>query len=102
MEQFFLEVSDEALLLIRGQVFIASRKRDWNEGAQPMRQKNWRIVIVGSVLLFFALAFFLFFLSIASESTDPAALMRIVGTVAGVLGGLGIVMILLGMIGKKP
>ena len=39
--------------------------------------------------------------SIASQSTDPAALMQTVGTVAGVLVWVSLVMILLGLIGKK-
>ncbi len=66
-----------------------------------MRNKNWRIVIVGSVLIVFALAFYFFMLSIASKSNDPAGLMQTVGTVAGVIGGLSLAMIIVGLIGKK-
>lgn len=66
-----------------------------------MRRKNWRAVVVGCVFLISALAFFFYMLSIASKSTDPAALMQIVGTVAGAVGGLSIVMILFGLVGKK-
>ena len=66
-----------------------------------MRRKNWRLVIVGLVLMVMALAFFFYMLSIASKSTDPAALMQTVGTVAGVVGGLSLVMIIIGLIGKK-
>lgn len=66
-----------------------------------MRRKNWRLVIAGLVLAVFALVFFLFMLSIASKSNDPAALMRTVGTVAGVAGGISLVMILLGLLGKR-
>jgi hypothetical protein len=66
-----------------------------------MRRKNWRIVIVGFVLIFMALGFFLFMLSIASKSTDPVALMQTVGTVAGTVGGISLVMIIIGLIGKK-
>ena len=66
-----------------------------------MRRKNWRIVIVGAGLIVIAAGFFLFMLSIASQSTDPAALMQTVGTVSGVVGGLAIVMIAIGLIGKK-
>jgi len=66
-----------------------------------MRRRNWRIVIVGSVLLGIALAFYLFMLSIASKSNDPAALMQIVGTVAGVVGGISLAMIIVGLIGKR-
>jgi len=53
------------------------------------------------VLLGIALAFYLFMLSIASKSNDPAALMQIVGTVAGVVGGISLAMIIVGLIGKR-
>jgi hypothetical protein len=66
-----------------------------------MRRKNWRIVIVGLVLIVFAAAFFLFMLSTASRSNDPAALMQTVGTVSGVVCGISLVMIIVGLIGKK-
>lgn len=66
-----------------------------------MRRKNWRIVIVGFVLIIMALAFYFYMLSIASKSNDPAALMQTVGTVAGVVGGISLVMIIIGLIGKR-
>ena len=66
-----------------------------------MRQRNWRIVIVGCVLIVLALAFYLYMLSIAGKSTDPVALMQTVGQVAGAVGGLSVVMIIAGLIGKK-
>lgn len=66
-----------------------------------MRRKNWRMVIVGLVLIAMALAFFFYMLSIASKSNDPAALMQTVGTVAGVIGGISLVLIIIGLIGKK-
>jgi hypothetical protein len=66
-----------------------------------MRRKNWRIVIVGFVLIIIAAGFYLFMLSIASKSNDPAALMQTVGQVAGAVAGLSVVMIIIGLIGKK-
>jgi TRAP-type mannitol/chloroaromatic compound transport system permease large subunit len=66
-----------------------------------MRRRNWRIVIVGAALVVIAIGFFLFMLSIASKSNDPAALMQTVGTVSGVVGGIAIAMIIIGLIGKK-
>jgi hypothetical protein len=66
-----------------------------------MRKKNWRIVIVGLVLIVLGLVFYFFMLSIASKSNDPSALMGTVGTVSGVVGGLGLAMIVVGLIGKK-
>jgi type VI protein secretion system component VasF len=66
-----------------------------------MRRKNWRLVIVGGALIALALAFFFFMLSIASKSNDPVALMQTVGQVSGAVGGLSLVMIIVGLIGKK-
>jgi hypothetical protein len=66
-----------------------------------MRQKNWRVVIVGSVLVAAAAAFFFYMQGLAPKSTDPAALMRTVGQVAGAVGALGLVMLAYGWIGKK-
>ncbi|HEX6728990.1 MAG TPA: hypothetical protein VF074_03220 [Pyrinomonadaceae bacterium] len=66
-----------------------------------MRRKNLRITIVGFVLLVLGLLFFLFMQSIASKSNDPVALMQTVGTVAGVIGGISLVMIIVGLIGKR-
>ncbi len=66
-----------------------------------MRRRNWRIIIVGSVLTVLALAFYLFISSIAPTSNDPAALMQTVGTVSGALIGVSLVLIVLGLIGKR-
>ena len=66
-----------------------------------MRRKNWRIVIVGLVLIVIALVFFFFMLSIASKSNDPVTLMQTAGTVAGVVGGISLVLIIFGLIGKR-
>ena len=63
------------------------------------RPTNTRAVAVGSVLLALAVGFFLFMLTLASKSTDPVELMRTVGTVSGVVGGLGIAMIVMGRMG---
>jgi TRAP-type mannitol/chloroaromatic compound transport system permease large subunit len=66
-----------------------------------MLRKNLRVVLTGSGLFVMAIAFFLFMLSIASRSNNPVELMRTVGSVSGVVGGLAIAMILIGGIGKK-
>ena len=66
-----------------------------------MRRRNWRIVIVGFVLIGLALGFYFFMLSIASTSNDAVALMQTVGTVSGAAIGLSLVMINMGLIGKK-
>jgi hypothetical protein len=66
------------------------------------RPVNKRFVAVGSVLLALAAAFFLFMLTIAGQSTDPVELMRTVGSVSGLVGGLAIAMIVMGRMGIGP
>jgi hypothetical protein len=66
-----------------------------------IRGKNWRVVIVGLVFIVGALGFYFFMLSSAPKSTDPAALMQTVETVTGAVVGISIVMIIVGLIGKK-
>ena len=66
-----------------------------------MRRRNWRVVITGFILIILALGFYFFMLSASSASTDPVAMMQTVGAVSGAAIGLSIVMIILGLIGKK-
>jgi hypothetical protein len=66
-----------------------------------MQRKNWRLINVGLVLVALAAAFFFYMLSIASKSNDPKALMQTVGQTAGVVAGIGLVMSVVGLIGKK-
>jgi hypothetical protein len=66
-----------------------------------MRKRNWRLIIVGAVLLGLAGIFFLAMLGMVPKSNDPAALMRTVGQVSGAVSGISIVMIIFGLIGKK-
>jgi hypothetical protein len=66
-----------------------------------MRRRNWRLVVVGSVLAVGAAWFFFYMQSIASKSNDPVAMMQTVGTVSGGVGGLALVMLVLGLIGKR-
>jgi hypothetical protein len=66
-----------------------------------MRRKSWRLVIVGVVLVLLSNRVFLFMLDMAPKSNDPATLMRTVGQVSGVVGGIALVMIAFGLIGQK-
>jgi hypothetical protein len=66
-----------------------------------MRKRNWRLIIVGALLLGLAGIFFLAMLGMVPKSNDPAELMRAVGQVSGAVSGISIVMIILGLIGKK-
>jgi len=66
-----------------------------------MRRKNLRFMIAGTVLFAIAIAFFFCMLSIVSRSNNPAELMRTVGSVSGVVGGLAIALIAVGGIGKR-
>ena len=66
-----------------------------------MRRRNWRLIAVGTVLLVLALLFFLSMRDMTLWSNDPVALMRTVGEVSGAVGGISLVMIVLGLIGRK-
>lgn len=66
-----------------------------------MRQKNWRVVIAGGVLIGLALVFVLVMMGLAPQSTDPQTLMETVGATAGVVIGVSVAMIIYGLIGKK-
>ena len=66
-----------------------------------MRRRNWRVVTAGVILIALALGFYLLMLAMAPQSTDPAAVMQTVGTVSGAAVGISMVMIVLGLIGKK-
>jgi hypothetical protein len=66
-----------------------------------MRQINLRVLITGLALIVLAVGFFLYMLTLAPKSNDPAALMRTVGTVSGVVGALGLVMAVFGAVGRR-
>ncbi|MGY3237373.1 hypothetical protein ACVWZ4_001964 [Bradyrhizobium sp. USDA 4472] len=66
-----------------------------------MRRRNWRLIAVGTVMLVLALLFFLSMRDMTLWSNDPVALMRTVGEVSGAVGGISLVMIVLGLIGRK-
>ena len=65
-----------------------------------MRRKNWRVAVVGIVLIAIAPVFFVGMLGVAPRSNDPGALTQTVGQVAGAVGCLGLVMLIVGLIGK--
>jgi len=67
---------------------------------QQQQQRNPRLILAGSVLFVLAVMFFVFMLSIASRSNDPAALMQTVGSVSGICTGLAVAMIVFGRYGK--
>jgi hypothetical protein len=66
-----------------------------------MRRRNWRLIAVGTVLLVLAALFFLSMRDMTLWSNDPVALMRTVGEVSGAVGGVSLVMIVFGLIGRK-
>ena len=66
-----------------------------------MRQRNWRLVLTGIILIFLALIFYFLMLSSAPNSTDPAGLMQLVGGISGAAFALSLIFILVGLIGKK-
>jgi hypothetical protein len=66
-----------------------------------MRTPNWRLGIVGAIMIVLAIAFFAGMGLTAGRSNDPVAMMQTVGTVSGVVGGLGAVMAVFGIIGRR-
>jgi hypothetical protein len=66
-----------------------------------MRRRNWRVVSGGVFLIILASAFYFVMLANAGRSTDPAELVRLTGTISGTAFGLSVVMIIIGLIGKK-
>jgi hypothetical protein len=71
------------------------------EDAKTMRRRNWRFVATGVLFIILAVGFFFFMTLMAPQSTDPVEMMRIVGQASGVVVGVSIVLIILGLIGKK-
>jgi hypothetical protein len=71
------------------------------EDAKTMRRRNWRFVATGVLFIILAVGFFFFMSLIAPQSTDPVEMMRIVGQAAGAAIGISVVLILVGLIGKK-
>ncbi|WP_161491833.1 hypothetical protein [Bradyrhizobium centrolobii] len=59
------------------------------------------MIAVGGVLLIIALLFFLAMRDMTPWSNDAVALMRTVGEVSGTVGGISIIMIVFGLIGRK-
>jgi hypothetical protein len=66
-----------------------------------MRKTNWRLVITGVAMAVLGCGFFVLMGAMAGQPNDPAALMQTVGTVSGGVGGLGAVMAVFGLIGRR-
>jgi hypothetical protein len=67
-----------------------------------MRERNWRLVRVGGVLLGFAVVVFVAMLVIAAPSSpDNAEMIHRIGQVMGAIGGVGVALAIIGLIGKK-
>ncbi len=66
-----------------------------------MRSINLRMIIAGILLIILGVGFYAVMLSAAPNSTDPTALMQTVGSVSGVAMGISLVLIVIGLIGKK-
>lgn len=60
-----------------------------------MRRTNWRVVIVGFILIVAAAAFFFGMETTAPKSSNPVELMTTV------VGAIGLVMIAFGLIGRR-
>ena len=65
------------------------------------RRRNWRLVVVGIVVMVAAVIFFFSMQTFAPRSNDPVVLMETVGQVVGVVGAIGLVMLMFGLVGRK-
>ncbi|MGE3645693.1 MAG: hypothetical protein AB7F96_17755 [Beijerinckiaceae bacterium] len=66
-----------------------------------MRRRNWRLAFAGALLIAFAGIFVWIMTGLAPKSTDPVEFMRLVGMIAGAAAGLGLVIVLIGLVGKR-
>jgi len=66
-----------------------------------MRERNWRLVRVGGVLLAFAVVVFVAMLFIFPPSRDTAEMIHRLGQITGAVGGAGVALMLVGLIGRK-
>lgn len=66
-----------------------------------MRKTNWRLVIVGIVMIMLAIGFVLYMMGMAPHSNDPKSIMETAGQVSGAVGGIAVVMVIFGFIGKR-
>jgi hypothetical protein len=67
-----------------------------------MRQRNWRLVIVGIFFIVIGFAIFIFVPSLGAYSTDPVEFTRLIGQIAQFVIGISVAMIIFGLIGTKP
>jgi hypothetical protein len=58
-------------------------------------------VIAGALLLVMALVFYDIMATTAPQSTDPVEMMGIAGSISGAAIGIGVMMILIGLVGKR-
>ena len=66
-----------------------------------MRKPNWRVTIVGLVLIVLAVAFFAGMSLTARRSNDPVGMMQTVGVTSGAVGAIGAVMAIFGFVGRR-
>ncbi|NUQ85191.1 MAG: hypothetical protein HUU11_10795 [Anaerolineales bacterium] len=66
-----------------------------------MKKRNWRLAITGFIFGVLAIVSFVVATPLASSTTDPQEFMRLIGQVAGAVGGVSLVMVVVGLIGKK-
>jgi hypothetical protein len=66
-----------------------------------MRKRNYRLVAAGLFLIAVAAVFFLSMIWLSPQSNDPAEMLRVAGRAAGVATGVGLVLAIVGLVGRK-
>lgn len=67
-----------------------------------MRQRNWRLVIVGIFFIILAFAIFIIVPSLGVYSTDPVEFTRLIGRISEIIIAVSVALIIFGLIGTKP
>jgi hypothetical protein len=62
---------------------------------------NVRVMATGALMIVLAAAFFLYMMTVAPRSNDPAGMMQTVGGVSGAVSAIGLVMLIFGALWRK-
>ena len=62
---------------------------------------NKRVVATGAAMIVLAIGFFLYMVTLAPRSNDPAAMMQTVSAVSGAVGAIGLAMAVYGLVRKR-
>jgi uncharacterized protein (TIGR03382 family) len=62
---------------------------------------NIRVIVTGGLMIVLAVGFFLYMMTVAPRSNNPAGMMQTVGGVSGAIGAIGLVMMVFGALRRR-